>query len=79
MENKEIKEEKNLVEEKQLNEEDSIIENILVDAEENAKIEAILRNVLDTKVTRIIEKELRKNKIERNLTIEISIDVDFYK
>lgn len=66
MENKELNEEIELDEEKKLK-----------DVGEMVKITRILQDVLDNKISKIIQSELRKNRIERDLAIEVKIDVDF--
>ena len=66
------------MEEKELNEEIEIDEEKkLKDVSEMVKITRILQDVLDNKISKIIQNELRKNKIERDLAIEVKIDVDF--
>jgi len=66
------------VEEKELNEEIKLDEEKkLKDVGEMVKVTRILQELLDTKISKIIQNELRKNKIERDLAIEVKIDVDF--
>lgn len=66
------------MEEKQLNEEIELDEEKkLKDVGEMVKVTRILQELLDTKISKIIQNELRKNKIERDLAIEVKIDVDF--
>ena len=60
------------MEEKELDEEKK-----LKDVGEMVKVTRILQELLDTKISKIIQNELRKNKIERDLAIEVKIDVDF--
>ncbi len=67
MENKELNEEKEFDEEKKLK-----------DVSEMVKVTRILQDILDNKISNIIESELKKNNIEKNLAIEVKIDVDFY-
>ena len=66
------------MEEKELNEEIKLDEEKkLKDVGEMVKVTRILQELLDTKISKIIQNELRKNKIERDLAIEVKIDVDF--
>lgn len=66
------------VEEKKLNEEIELDEEKkMKDAEEMVKVTRMLQELLDTEISKMIQNELRKNKIERDLAIEIKIDVDF--
>lgn len=66
------------MEEKELNEEIELDEEKkLKDVGEMVKVTRILQELLDTKISKIIQNELRKNKIERDLAIEVKIDVDF--
>ena len=76
MENKEIKDEKILAEEKEQNievnnENDMVQEKQLseFDAEEEKKLESILEGVLNTNVSKIIKRELKKNKIEKEIMV----------
>lgn len=84
MENKEIKDENNLVEEKEANieankENDIAQEKQLseFDAEEEKKLESILEGVLNTNVSKIIKRELKKNKIEKEIMVDVTVTV-FY-
>ena len=84
MENKEIKDENNLVEEKEANielgkEKDMVQEKQLseFDAEEEKKLESILEGVLNTNVSKIIKRELKKNKIEKEIMVDVTVTV-FY-
>lgn len=84
MENKEIKDENNLVEEKEANieankEYDIAQEKQLseFDAEEEKKLESILEGVLNTNVSKIIKRELKKNKIEKEIMVDVTVTV-FY-
>lgn len=66
------------MEEKELNEEIELDEEKkLKDVGEMVKVTRILQELLDTKISKIIQNELRKNKIERDLAIEVKIDIDF--
>lgn len=66
------------MEEKKLNEEIELDEEKkMKDAEEMVKVTRMLQELLDTEISKMIQNELRKNKIERDLAIEIKIDVDF--
>ena len=66
------------MEEKELNEGIELDEEKkLKDVGEMVKVTRILQELLDTKISKIIQNELRKNKIERDLAIEVKIDVDF--
>ena len=80
MENKEIKDEKNLAEEKEQNievnkENDMVQEKQLseFDAEEEKKLESILEGVLNTNVSKIIKRELVELPI---LIQEVKINLD---
>ena len=82
MENKEIKDEKNLAEEKEQNievnkENDMVQEKQLseFDAEEEKKLESILEGVLNTNVSKIIKRELKKNKIEKEIMVDVTVTV----
>ena len=82
MENKEIKDENNLVEEKEANieankEYDIAQEKQLseFDAEEEKKLESILEGVLNTNVSKIIKRELKKNKIEKEIMVDVTVTV----
>ena len=83
MENKEIKDEKNFAEEKEANIELNKEKNIVqekqlseVDAEEEEKkIAAILKGVLNTNVSKIIKRELKKNKIEKEMMVDVTVTV----
>lgn len=82
MENKEIKDEKNFAEEKEenieLNKEKNIVQEKQlseVDAEEEKKIAAILKGVLNTNVSKIIKRELKKNKIEKEMMVDVTVTV----
>ena len=66
------------MEEKELNIDNEINEEKkLKDVGEMVKVTRILQELLDTKISKLIQNELRKNKIERDLAIEVKIDVDF--
>ena len=82
MENKEIKDEKILAEEKEQNievnkENDMVQEKQLseFDAEEEKKLESILEGVLNTNVSKIIKRELKKNKIEKEIMVDVTVTV----
>ena len=51
--------------------------NQLEDIEEKQKINGILQNLLENKIPKLICKELKKNKIKRNMEIQINLDADF--
>ena len=66
------------MEEKELNIDNEINEEKkLKDVGEMVKVTRILQELLDTKISKLIQNELRKNKIGRDLAIEVKIDVDF--
>lgn len=68
------------MEEKELNINNEIDEeNKRQEVDEMVKITRILQDLLENKITNIIQSELRKNKVESDLEIEVKIDVDFYK
>ena len=76
MENKEIKDEKNLAEEKETNIElDKEKQLSEFDAEEEKKLESILEGVLNTNVSKIIKRELKKNKIEKEIMVDVTVTV----
>lgn len=82
MENKEIKDENNLVEEKEANieanKENDIAQEMQLsefDAEEEKKLESILEGVLNTNVSKIIKRELKKNKIEKEIMVDVTVTV----